>query len=61
MIPQDTVLGPTLFSISMNDLVHSAGFPVRLFADDTALILNDSNLCELERKVNLEIKKLQHG
>ena len=39
-------------------LVHSSGFLVRLFADDTVLILSGSNLSKLERKVNLEIKKV---
>ena len=56
--PQGSALGPTLFSLYINDLVHSSDFLARSFADDTILILSDSSLSKLERKVNLEIKKV---
>jgi len=36
--------GPTLFFLYINDIVHASCFRVRLFVDDTALILSDKNL-----------------
>ena len=59
-VPQGSVLGPTLFTIYINDIVHASGFTTRLFADDTVLILSDSNLTTLERKVKAELIKITH-
>ena len=59
-VPQGSVLGPTVFTIYINDIVHASGFTTRLFADDTALILSDSNLTTLERKVKAELIKITH-
>ena len=59
-VPQGSVLGPTLFTIYIDDIVHASGFTTRLFADDTALILSDSNLTTLEGKVKAELIKITH-
>ena len=61
VVPRVSVLGPTLFTIYINDIVHASHFTTRLFADDTALILRDTNLTTLEIKLNLKCKKLCTG
>ena len=42
-MPLGSTLGPLLFSIYVNNLPNASNFNTRLFADDTALLLTDSN------------------
>ena len=57
-VPQGSTLGPLLFLIYINDLPLISNFSTRLFADDTCLIMTDSNLKLLNKKVNMEINKV---
>ena len=39
-----SILSPTLFSLYVNDLPKITEFSVRLFADDTVMIMSDNSL-----------------
>ena len=42
-VPQGSILGPTLFSLYVNNLPKITEFSVRLFADDTVMIMSDNS------------------
>ena len=58
-VPQGSCLGLTLFSLYINDLPDITNFSIRLFADDTVLVMTSNDLQQLKKAANDEIHKIE--
>ena len=58
-VPQDTVLGPIMFFIYINDISNELESPIKLFADDIKVYRVLNNVEEDHRTLQNDLMKLE--
>ena len=58
-VTQDSILGPLLFLIFINDLPKCLHSVPRLFADERALLISDATLPKMEKLANDELSNIK--
>jgi len=59
-VPQDSTLGPLLFTLKINDLPKVSRFRATMYADDTLLTISSNNPKQLTTLANAELQKIDN-
>ena len=51
-VPQDSILGPLLFLVYVNDMLQAAKYDLFLYADDTCLVCQHKDINKIENQLN---------
>ena len=55
-VPQRSILGPIIFIMYINDIVNASHkFEYTIYADDTSLLLHDTNMDSLHLNIELQV------
>ena len=57
-VPQESILGPLLFLLYINAIVHDIGSNIRLFADDTSLFIIVNDPVTASGCINTNLRKI---
>ena len=57
-IPQRSILGPLLFLLYVNDMVHAVNCDLLLYADDTGLIFQHKDVNIIEQQLNRKFSNI---
>ena len=57
-IPQDSILGPLLFLIYVNDMPQAVKSTLRLYADDSRLMCQHKNIAEIKKILNEDFENI---
>ena len=57
-VPQGSILGPLLFLLFINDIVHDIGASIRPFADDTSLYIIVEDPSVAAELLNADLEKI---
>jgi len=57
-VPQGAILGPLIYLIYVNDKSKSTSAHILSFADDTSLIISDTDISTLYQRANVEMNNL---
>ncbi|GFU03260.1 RNA-directed DNA polymerase from mobile element jockey [Trichonephila clavipes] len=59
-VPQGALLSPTLFNIYVNDIPRTSFSTICLYADDTAILVQNANLQILAHQLHKHLARLEH-